>query len=60
MDLSFLKSNRFWVMIVGAIVIYIKTRGWLGDAEFALIETVLGGFIAVRTVDRFGEKIGGE
>jgi hypothetical protein len=60
MDFDFLQSNRFWAMVFGALVIYAKNRGVIGDAEFTLFETILGGFVAVRTVDRLGEKIGGE
>ena len=45
-------------MIVGAVVLYLKTKGLIGEAETTLIGTILAGFIAVRTVDRFSEKIG--
>jgi hypothetical protein len=60
MDFSFLKSLRFWSLVVGAVVLYLKAKGWIGVEETALIETILGGFIAIRTVDRVGEKIGGQ
>lgn len=59
-DLEFLYSNRFWAMIVGAIILYLNTKGWIGKEEMILLETILGGFVAVRTVDRAAEKIGGE
>ena len=58
MDLSFLKSNRFWALTLGSVIFYLKTKGWLGDPEVILIETILGGFITIRTVDRATEKLG--
>lgn len=58
MDLSFLKSNRFWVMVVGAVVIYLQQKRWIGEAELKLITTLAAGFIGIRTIDRAAEKIG--
>jgi len=58
MDYSFLKSNRFWVMIVGAVILYLETKGWIGEAERTLLVTMAGGFIGIKTVDRFSEQIG--
>lgn len=58
MNLDFLQSNRFWGLVFGALIMYAKNRGVIGDAEFTLLETIIGGFIAIRTVDRLGEKIG--
>lgn len=59
MDLEFLKSNRFWAMILGAVILYLSSKGFLGKEELILIETIIAGFVGVRTVDRLGEKIGG-
>lgn len=59
MDLSFLKANRFWALVIGAVAIYIKAKGFIGESELILIETVVGGFIGIRTIDRLGEKVGG-
>ena len=56
MDTSFLKATRFWVMLIGSLSVYAQTKGWIGEAEMQLIATVSGLFIAVRTVDRLGEK----
>lgn len=58
MNLDFLKSNRFWALVIGAIVFYLKTKGFIGDPEMILIETILGGHITLKTVDRAAEKIG--
>ncbi len=57
--LDFLTSNRFIALTIGAVVFYLKSKGFIGDQEMILAETILGGFIAIRTVDRAGEKIGG-
>lgn len=57
MDLEFIKSNRFWVMVIGALSIYLKARGIIGEPEMALIATISAGFIVVRTVDRLGEEV---
>lgn len=54
MDLSFLGSNRFWALIVGAVSLYLKTKGIFGDPEMLLVATIMGGFITIRTVDKLG------
>jgi len=58
MNLEFSKSNRFWALTVGAVVFYLKSKGLIGNEETILIETILGGFIGIKTIDRLGEKIG--
>lgn len=45
-------------MIVGALAIYLQTKGFIGEPEMALIATITGGFVAVRTIDRGFEKSG--
>lgn len=55
--LDFLGSTRFWVMVLGAVAVYLEAKGWLGEAERNLIATIVAGFITVRTVDRLGEKV---
>ena len=52
---EFLTSNRFWAMLVGAVALYLKSKGYLGDAEMILIATITGGFTIVRTIDRATE-----
>lgn len=54
-NFAFLKSNRFWVSVIGAVALYLKTRGWIGEPEAVMIATICGLFITVRTVDRLGE-----
>lgn len=60
MDLSFLKANRFWALVIGALAVYAQTRGWIGEPEMTLIATLTGAFIAIRTVDRATEVISGK
>jgi len=56
---DFLKSTRFWALIIGAVTFYLQTKGILGEAELNLIGTIVAGFIGIKTIDRFGEKISG-
>jgi hypothetical protein len=58
--LEFLKSTRFWALVIGAVTLYLQRRGLIGESEMILIETIVSGFIGIRTVDRLGEKVGGE
>lgn len=53
---SFLKASRFWALTIGAVSIYLKAKGWIGEPEMYLIATITGGFVAVRTVDRASEQ----
>ena len=57
--LEFLSSTRFWALVVGAVFIYLKTKNLIGEAELVLANTILGGFIVIKTVDKAGENIGG-
>lgn len=42
-------------MIIGAVSIYLKSKGFIGEPEMLLIATIMGGFITIRTVDRATE-----
>lgn len=57
MDLSFLKSNRFWALIVLAVVAVLDSEGIISHNIAAAIELVAAGFVGIRTVDRFSEKM---
>jgi hypothetical protein len=59
-NFEFLKASRFWAMVIGAVALYLQNKGVIGEAELTFIVTIISGFIGIRTVDRFGEKIGGE
>lgn len=56
MTFAFLKAERFWALVIGALAVYGKLKGWLGEPEMALIATITAGFITVRTVDRATEQ----
>lgn len=53
---AFLKATRFWALCLTAASLYAKGKGWIGAEEAALIATITGGFVAVRTVDRYSEQ----
>lgn len=55
---TFLTSTRFWALIIGALSVYLQTKGFIGDPEMILIATVTTGFTAIRTIDRAAEKSG--
>ena len=55
---EFLFAPRFWALVIGAVIFYLKSKGFIGEQEMVLIETILGGFITIRTADRFSEQLG--
>jgi len=57
-QLRFLSSPRFWALVLGATLIYLKTKGYIGEAEMVMANTILGGFVIIKTTDRFAEKVG--
>lgn len=56
--LAFLKSVRFWKLMALAIVAMLHAYNTLTPEISILLETILGGSITIRTIDRFGEKVG--
>lgn len=50
--LDFLTSSRFWAMIIGAVAIYLQSKGFIGEAEMQLIATVTAGFTLIKTIDK--------
>lgn len=56
MNFDFLNSPRFWAMVIAAVSVYLKTKGWIGEAEMMLIATITSGFTIVRTIDRISDK----
>jgi len=57
--LQFLTAPRFWALMIGAVSLYLKTKGYIGEAETVLIATITAGFITVKTIDRAAEKMAG-
>ena len=57
MDLSFLKANRFWALLLLGLVLVLKAYDLIPVELSTGLETLLGGFVLVRSVDRFSETI---
>lgn len=57
---AFVFSTRFWAMILAATVQYLESEGTISANSSQFLTTVFAGFIGVRTVDRFSEKVGTE
>lgn len=60
-SLDFLTSVRFWKLVVVALLVALEQQGAItGDVAQTItrfIELILGGSVAIRTVDRFSEKL---
>lgn len=54
--MKFLLNSRFWAIVIGALSIYLQTKGYIGEAEMVLIATIMGGFTVVETIDVAGDK----
>lgn len=59
-DLQFITSPRFWAVVIGSVAVYLEQVGYIGEAERNLIATVVAGFVTIKSVDRFSEKVGGK
>jgi hypothetical protein len=57
MKLDFLKSRRFWALVFIAIIGVLRVEGIISDEIATGIITILGGFIGIRTIDKFSEVI---
>ena len=57
-NFNFLKSVRFWKLVLVGIAFALFEVGVINFATLGLIEVILIGSVAVRTVDRLGEKAG--
>ncbi len=53
---SFLLAPRFIALVIGAIMFYLQTKGVVGEPEMILVNTILAGYITVRTIDRVSDK----
>lgn len=54
---EFLSSTRFWVMLLGAVVVYLQAKGWIDEPLRNLIATLAVGFVGIRTIDRASEQM---
>lgn len=57
---SFIKASRFWIMILGALSVYLEAKGLIGEPERNLIATISTVFVAVKTLDKGASKLGGK
>jgi len=55
---DFLKSNRFWAIVIGAVALAFYEYGVLPEPFFRMIGTIVSAFTIVRTVDRYSETVG--
>ncbi len=55
---AFLKSQRFWALVIASLVI-ASDGGFTAEAWTKALLALVAGFISIRTVDRFGEFVGG-
>lgn len=58
MKLDFLKSVRFWKLVLAGLAFALADVGVITPAILILVETILLGSVGVRTIDRLGEKAG--
>jgi hypothetical protein len=49
---DFIFSTRFWALVIGAVMFYLKAKGWVGESEMILVNTILAGFITIKTIDK--------
>lgn len=56
--IAFLKSNRFWALVVLAVVMYLNSLEIIPANLAQSFMILLGGHIGIRTIDRGTEKFG--
>lgn len=54
----FLKSTRFWAIVVMSLAIWLGSYGWMPVELVEFIKLVTAGHVGIRTVDRFAENVG--
>lgn len=59
MDFEFLKSNRFWALVIVAILGVLKAEGILDSAIVDPLTLLALSFVGIRTVDRTFDTIAG-
>ena len=55
---DFLKSNRFWALVIGALVHAAFVDGIISAAFHEAGLMIAGGFVGLRTLDRATEWLG--
>jgi len=56
MDFKFLKSNRFWALVIAGLTVVAEGNFTL-ESWFKGILVVTSGFIGIRTIDRATETL---
>lgn len=56
-EFEFLKSTRFWAIVIIALAGWLKTDGYITEALSICIQTIAGGFTVIRTIDRGVDKL---
>lgn len=51
--LAFLKSTRFWAIVIGAVALALSQEGIISSSIAQMITTIVGGYATVRTIDKF-------
>ena len=54
--LNFLQSRRLWGLVIIAIVGVLGSEGVLSSDIVSSVVVIVGGFIGIRTIDRFSGK----
>lgn len=53
-----LRSTRFYLVVIAFVAVLLGDYGLIPAEIVALVSSVLGVSVGIRTVDRFSEKIG--
>jgi len=56
-DWSFLKSRRFWALVLIGIVKALETVGVINSVIASSLIIILGGFVAIGTIDKFSKAL---
>jgi hypothetical protein len=55
--LPFLKSTRFWSLVILAVLYYLNSKGLMAQDIFNALAIIIGGHAGIRTIDRFAEQV---
>jgi len=54
---DFLKAPRFWALVLGSISLALYQDHIISQSIMVAITSITGGFVSIRTIDRFSEKV---
>jgi hypothetical protein len=57
---DFLKSNRFWALVILVLGGYLQAQGLIASDFGLAIQTLALGFVTVGTVDKFAKSLSGK